>query len=51
MLINAHCHVFTFKTFLTAAATENLKYRITSHHVSEALANDLIRLIVGGGAN
>jgi len=43
MLINAHCHVFTFRTFLTGEAENNLRERIKASHLSEALANDLLR--------
>lgn len=45
MIINAHAHVFTFKTFLTKAAEDILKARITEHHLSQALANDLLRIV------
>jgi predicted TIM-barrel fold metal-dependent hydrolase len=44
MRINTHCHVFTFDTFLTSAAEENLKARLTSWHLSNAAASDAIKL-------
>jgi predicted TIM-barrel fold metal-dependent hydrolase len=45
MLINAHCHVFTFKTFLTGAAENNLMARLQAEHLSEAAASDAIKII------
>jgi predicted TIM-barrel fold metal-dependent hydrolase len=45
MLINAHCHVFTFKTFLTGAAEENLKERLKTLHLSQAVADDALKIV------
>ena len=44
MRVNAHSHVFTFQTFLTAAAETNLKARLMAWHLSEAAANDAVKL-------
>jgi predicted TIM-barrel fold metal-dependent hydrolase len=44
MLINAHCHVFTFETFLTSAAETNIKARLMSGKLSEAAANDALKI-------
>uniref|UniRef100_I2PWT5 Putative TIM-barrel fold metal-dependent hydrolase n=1 Tax=Desulfovibrio sp. U5L TaxID=596152 RepID=I2PWT5_9BACT len=45
MRIDAHCHVFTFETLLTQAAADNLKARIKGRFLSEAVANDALRLV------
>jgi len=42
MIINAHSHVFTFKTFLTEEAEANLAGRLRRSGLSEPLANDLL---------
>ena len=44
MHVNTHSHVFTFQTFLNAAAETNLKARLMSWHLSEAAANDAVKL-------
>ncbi len=46
MRINAHCHVFTFASFLTDAAEANLGARIKeTHHRSDAVAHDALKLL------
>ena len=42
MRIDAHCHVFTFASFLTAAAETNLKARLKSRHLSDAACHDIV---------
>ncbi|MFU2207900.1 amidohydrolase family protein [Solidesulfovibrio sp. C21] len=44
MRVDDHAHVFTFKTFLTRAAEADLKVRLMAWHLSEAAANDAIKL-------
>lgn len=46
MRIDTHCHVFTFRSFLTAAAEVNLIARLKKRlHLSDAACNDILRLI------
>ena len=45
MRIDAHCHVFTFASFLTAAAEKNLASRLTQkYRLSQAACNDIIKI-------
>ncbi len=50
MIVNAHCHVFTFNTFLTQEAKRNLKMRLERHGLSEAWAAKVVDCIQQGMA-
>lgn len=47
MRIDAHCHIFTFKSFLTAAAETNLKARLKDRHLSDAAIHDIVKFAKG----
>lgn len=45
MRVDVHCHVFTFSSFLTAAAERNLVSRLgREYHLSQEACNDLVKI-------